>query len=249
MEKVVRSRNKLLKFLPPRAVPATTYQTNHFSPKKDKRFGLDLPIKPKSHLCKGFSGPIISTVAEEARRNNLNNSSFKAHEPTSPKVSCMGQIKKHKKNTKIITKDKHVSLPANFKPGDSHHEVEKKKLGIGKLFSGSRPRGRKSDDSDGKPYKLVERSAPGLGQIKRLSSSRNSLANFDWTAQIAPVDGDHDRDYFSDEESEGEEKEVIVPFSAPIILVGGGGVSLEPRKEINLWKRRTMPQPKPLQVC
>ncbi|KAG5542489.1 hypothetical protein RHGRI_022136 [Rhododendron griersonianum] len=74
-------------------------------------------------------------------------------------------------------------------------------------------------------------------------------------AQIASMDGDNDREYFSDEESEGEEEEVIIPFSAPIILVGdgggggGGGVALEPKKEINLWKRRTMPQSRPTQVC
>ncbi|XP_058225523.1 uncharacterized protein At1g76070-like [Rhododendron vialii] len=252
MEKVARSRNKflkfylsrnLLKFLPPRAAPAIT---NPFSPKKDKR--SDVPIKHKSHLYKGFSGPIISIVPEEARRK-IHSASFRTHEPTSPEVSCMGQIKKHKRKTKIITKDKHVSLPTNFKPENSHYEAKKKALGFGKLFGGAWPHGRKFDDSKGKPSNSVDRTAPGLGQMKRLPSRRNSLKNFDWTAQIAPVDGDYGLDYFSDEESEGEEKEVIIPFSAPIILVGGGGrVALEPKKEINLWKRRTMPQPRPLQV-
>lgn len=232
-----KSRNKFLKFLP-RAASAVRFQNPPFS-----------PVKLKPHAGKGFSGQFMSIIPAEARGKpkNSTTATFEAQEPTSPKVSCMGQIKKHKKKTNIITKDKHVSLPTNFKPGNSNDEAKKKALGFGKLFGGAWPHGRKFDDSKGKPFNLVDRSAPGLGQMKRLPSRRNSLANFDWTAQIEPVDGDYGRDYFSDEESEGEEKEVIIPFSAPIILVGGR-VALEPKKEINLWKRRTMPQPRPLQV-
>lgn len=243
MEKVVKSRNKFLKFLPPRAAPAIIFPTNSFSPKRS-----DVPIKPKSHLYKGFSGPIISIVPEEARKK-IRSSSFRAHEPTSPKVSCMGQIKMHKKTTKNITKNKHVWLPTIFKLGNSHCGAKKKASGFGELLGGARTQERKFDDSKGKPSRLVDRSVPGLGQIKQLPSRRNSLPNYDWTAHIAvPVDGDHVLDYFSDEESEGEEKEVLIPFSAPIILLGGGGVDLVPKKEINLWKRRTMPQPRPLQL-
>ncbi|KAI8548990.1 hypothetical protein RHMOL_Rhmol07G0316300 [Rhododendron molle] len=142
----------------------------------------------------------------------------------------MGQIKKHKKKTNnIITKHKHVSHPTNFEPRNSHYEAKKKASRFGKLFGGVWPH--------------------GLGQIMQLPSRRNLLANFNWMAQIALMDRDNDREYFSDEESEAEE-EVIIPFSAPIILVGGGGgVALEPKKEINLWKRRTMPQPRPTQGC
>jgi hypothetical protein len=67
-------------------------------------------------------------------------------------------------------------------------------------------------------------------------------------AQIAPMDRDH-RNYYSDEErgeSDEEEEEFMIPFSAPMMI--GGGVPLQPRKEINLWKRRTMAPPRPLQL-
>ncbi|PSS17979.1 hypothetical protein CEY00_Acc08674 [Actinidia chinensis var. chinensis] len=202
MEKPPKSKNKFLKFL-----PKVTFH-NHkppFSPKSD--------AKPQKGL--------LFIIPAEARRKPKN-SSFEAHEPTSPKVSCMGQIKhKHKKQTH--KEKKHVSLPKDFKPTN-------------KL---SKQPGRKSDV--GRP--TVPDRAPSLSQIRRFTTSRDSLAGFDWTAQIAPVEGDRGN-YYSDEESDGEEKEVIIPFSAPILV----GVALEPKKEINLWKRRTMAQPMPLRV-
>ncbi|KAL6982649.1 hypothetical protein U1Q18_016036 [Sarracenia purpurea var. burkii] len=157
----------------------------------------------------------------------------------------MGQIK-HKKK---IKKDKHVSLPKDFKTESSSYDAKKKKSTIRNLFSGARRRDRRPAASAGMPP--VPERGPSLGQIKRFASGRNSLASFDWTAQVAPGgDGDH-RDYYSDEESEGEEeREIRIPFSAPILVGGGGGekVVLEPKKEINLWKRRTMAPPRPLQV-
>ncbi|KAF7137354.1 hypothetical protein RHSIM_Rhsim07G0251200 [Rhododendron simsii] len=125
----------------------------------------------------------------------------------------MGQIKKHKKKTIIIaTTEKHVSLPTNFEPGNSHYEAKKKASRFGKLFGGAWPHGRKFEDSKGKPSKLVDRSTPGLGQIKQLPGRWNSLANLDWMAQIALMDGDNEREHFSDEVSEGEEEEVIRSF-------------------------------------
>lgn len=77
--------------------------------------------------------------------------------------------------------------------------------------------------------------APTLSQMPRFSSGRSSLSSFDWTAaQIAPV-----------ESSDHEDK---MSFAVIQNLGACKAVSLEPRKEINLWKRRTMTQPKPLQL-
>ncbi|KAG5246537.1 embryo defective family protein [Salix suchowensis] len=110
--------------------------------------------------------------------------------------------------------------------------------------------GRGSNVSGGEKPKLPEKT-PSLSQMKRFASGRDTLAGFDWTAhQIAPVEFDHS-DYYSDEEKvdrfeEEEHEEVIIPFSAPMMV--GGGVDLLPRKEINLWKKRTINPPSPLQL-
>ncbi|CAL5349463.1 unnamed protein product [Camellia sinensis] len=236
MDKPARSKNKFLMFLP-KPASANTFQNHTFSPTKDKRSEFH-QTKLKTHIGKGFSGPIISIIPADARRNTKKNSSFEAQqEPTSPKVSCMGQIK-HKK--KVIKNEKHASPPKDFKPVEPKKKVSK----IRSLFSSKTPTGRKSDDSDGKSD--LSDKAPSLSQTTRFSNGRDSLSSLDWMAQVAPVDGDSDEE----SEEEEEEREIIIPFSAPILVGGGGGgvVALEPRKEINLWKRRTIAQPMPLQV-
>lgn len=256
MEKpATKSKNKILKFLPKAAQAAVvSFQNIPFSPRRDKRPDVNAH-RLKTHHNKGFSGPMVSMIPAEARRKSKN---FETQEPTSPKVSCMGQIK-HKQK---ISKKKHASLPKEFKPVSFSQPLEKSKKsrptgpgpkmkkkpsGIKKILRG----GRKSDASidDAKPQ--LSESAPSLCQMRRFASSRETFANFDWTtAQIAP---EVDRGFYSDEErgySDGED-DVIIPFSAPILTTGAGGVAgldLEPRKEINLWKRRTMVRPKPLQL-
>uniref|UniRef100_A0A5B6YUQ5 Syringolide-induced protein 14-1-1 n=1 Tax=Davidia involucrata TaxID=16924 RepID=A0A5B6YUQ5_DAVIN len=234
MEKPSKSKNGLLKFLP-RAASAVSFQNHPFSPSRQD--------KMKTHVGRGFSGPIISMIPAEARRKSKN-SSFEAQEPTSPKVSCMGQIKlkhKHKNKTKIKkTKQTTVSPPieAKKKPSTS--------TSIRNMFSGSAKAAARKSDAHKPP--LIPDGTPSLNQMKRFASGRDKFASFDWTAQIAPAIDSDQRNYYSDEErgdSEGEE-EVIIPFSAPILL--GGIAALEPRKEVNLWKRRTMVQPRPLQL-
>ncbi|KAK3038890.1 hypothetical protein RJ639_028612 [Escallonia herrerae] len=262
MEKPAKTtKSKLLKFLP-KATSAVSFQNPPFSPNREKR--SENAKIGKTHFRKGFSGPIISLIPAEARRKPRN-STFIAQEPTSPKISCMGQIK-HKKKIQ-----KNVTLPRNFthypapalpesrrepetvKPvASSPERKNKKKSSIRSIFKSSKPAGgRKSDSSahDLKPP-LPDR-APSLSQMTRFASGRDAFANFDWTAQIAP----DPREFFSDDEEiggssdDGEYEEPIIPFSAPLTAGGGNkGVALEPRKEINLWKRRTMTQPKPLQL-
>uniref|UniRef100_A0A5B7BNF0 Uncharacterized protein n=1 Tax=Davidia involucrata TaxID=16924 RepID=A0A5B7BNF0_DAVIN len=77
----------------------------------------------KTHVGRGFFDPIISIIPAEARRKPKN-SSFEAQEPTSPKVSCMGQIKRKMKIKK--TKQIVVLLPKDFKPVSSPSEAKKK---------------------------------------------------------------------------------------------------------------------------
>ncbi|GMN35873.1 hypothetical protein TIFTF001_005585 [Ficus carica] len=188
--------NKILKFLP-RAVSAVHFhhQSLPFSPNREKR----------------FSGPIIPMIPHEARRRPKKSGGreeAEEEEPTSPKVSCIGQIKhKHKK----IIKD---------------HKKLKKRVS--------------AQIKDSKPVTWSPR--------ERFASGRDhSLSNFDWAAQVTPVDADHRNVHYSDDEESDQEVEIMIPFSAPIINVDRE-LPLQPRKEINLWKRRTMAPPRPLEL-
>lgn len=262
----IKPKNRLLKL----ASSAVSFHNPPFSPNREK-----------AQARKGFSGPMIPAEA----RYKSKNSSYISHEPTSPKVSCMGQIK-HKKKIRDLNKNKanvHDSLPPrddhfisystplqqvnpskNQKPklfksfhsftdvkkknpapvqSSNHEDTDKKKKknsGIRNIF------GKPSKRSDYEPPLTApsDKKAPSLGQLQRFSSGRNSLSNFDWTtAQISPAE-EHD------DESDGEwdEEDAKISFSAPISLSSCSVANVEPRKEINLWKRRTMPQPKPLQL-
>ncbi|KAJ1421575.1 hypothetical protein SESBI_13523 [Sesbania bispinosa] len=279
MEKQYKLKSRILKILP-KAVSAVTvtFQNPPFSPGRDHKSRQDNATKwIKPHGGKGFSGPIIPMIPDEARRKPKDGSNGNENyyqEPTSPKISCMGQIKHKKKQIKKAkaTKSSSMSQPKEERNSVTVASSTSKDIVVKKhvsafqrmmLFHGAKPKseGRKSDASastQDNDHAVVER-VPHVSQMKRFSSGRDAFANFDWKAQVAPeeiqVDYDH---YYSDEdrvESDGEEEEeVIIPFSAPI-LVGGGAhgpgddaLNLKPRKEINLWKRRTMAPPRPLSI-
>lgn len=155
----------------------------------------------------------------------------------------MGQIK-HKKKQIKKSKDMEVKKHVNT--------FQKMLFHVGKPKSEGR---RKSDACavQDKKYAIEER-ATHVSQMKRFASGRDTFANFDWKAQVAPEEIDN---YYSDEErmqsddDDDDDEEFKIPFSAPL---GGGvgacslGLDLKPRKEINLWKRRTMAPPRPLQL-
>ncbi|XP_057796950.1 uncharacterized protein At1g76070-like [Salvia miltiorrhiza] len=232
-----KSKNKILRFLPKAAKASFSFQNPSLSPGRDKRANGSSQ-KLKSHLYRAFSGPIISMIPAEAREEST---SFETQEPTSPKISCMGQIK-HKKT--ICKLHQHASLPTEFGPvlhsqperisktllPGPAAELKKKPAGIKKNFGGR----RKSDDSINRGKPPLPDRAPCLSQMMRFASSRDTFASYDW----ATADGaGEDWGSYSD----GDE-DAVVP------MLGGGGIVLEPRREINLWKRRTMPQLKPLQL-
>ena len=250
MEKPAKSKNVILKYLP-KAASAINFQNsnpNPFSPGRDHKRSSDATNKFKSHggAGRGFSGPMIPMIPVEAPRRSRSGN-FDWQEPTSPKVSCMGQIKsKHKKR---IQKTKRVpSTKDQSKP----REMKKQHSTLQRIFRRSDSRRKSDASSDDYKPPVPERAAPPLGQMRRFSSGRNAFASFDWSAPVAPLDPDG-RNYYSDEErvdfEDEEDEEVIIPFSAPI-LVGGGAAAaaLEPRKEINLWKRRPMAPPRPLRL-
>ncbi|KAK6939010.1 hypothetical protein RJ641_032518 [Dillenia turbinata] len=239
MEKPNRARSNLLKFLP----KSLTFKNLQFSPGRENASN-----KLKSHVNhgRGFSGPIVTMIPSEIRRKSRSGR-FDSQEPTSPKVSCMGQIKHKEKmcRTRSSKAKSRRVLPAKEPKQPplvpSSKEIKSKKSGIGRIFGRGRQEKKKSEISDDQKKSQVPTGAPSLGQMRRYASGRDTLANFDWTAQVHS-DEERREDDGSEEE---EERESIIPFSAPI-LVGGGSVALEPRKQINLWKRRTMDPPKPL---
>lgn len=272
-----RNGSKILKAVI--AVSMTFHNTpfspgrDHHKSRTDQNNATTKWVKPHHHGGnKGFSGPMIP-------RTNLKDGGFENYnrEPTSPKISCMGQIKHKKNQIKKSKSKKSVSLQNETRKfasttnkttttstSNSTDVIEVKKKNVASKFqrmlfhATKQPKsaGRKSDASS------AEREAPHMSQMKRFSSGRDAFSSFDWKAEMAAEEIQID-DYYSDEdrvvESDGDEEEerIIIPFSAPMLIGGGAGggcvahgdvLNLKPRKEINLWKRRTMAPPRPLQL-
>ncbi|CAL0303491.1 unnamed protein product [Lupinus luteus] len=266
-------KNKILNILPKAAAAiSVSFQNSTFSPGRDH----NTTKWYKGTSTKGFSGPMIP---DEARRKPKDGG-VETQEPTSPKISCMGQIKqKEKQIQKTKAKADTMSLPKSFSTrhssgaadfGSEYFSSELDPEVINKkhpqnmfqkmFFHAAKPKTvprKKLSESSvsviGKGTDLnkdvVSDKAPPMGDMRRFASGRETFANFDWTAQIAPEEMDQ-RDCLTDVEA--EEDEVRVPFSEPILVSGGSGrysdLNLQPRKEINIWKRRTMTPPKPLQL-
>ncbi|XP_076906632.1 uncharacterized protein At1g76070-like [Bidens hawaiensis] len=259
--------NKILKYLP-RATSSVSFQNPQiYSPVKDKK-----PCeKPhKSNLGIGFT--VVPSSDTHLNMKSRNGSPKLVFEPTSPRVSCMGQVKcKHYRKlaaaaaaanaAKTATKTNKFSRATSFTPVTSYNKEEdkekvtkSKKKGIKGLFSSRKKADAKDNKSKTASY-LPK--APSLGNMKRFASGRDAFASFDWTTQVTPLDCAQ-RNYYTEDERDGSDgEEVMIPSSAPVMernkgvcdnFVRVGGVNLEPRKEINLWKRRTMAQPKPLQL-
>ncbi|KAL1533376.1 hypothetical protein AAHA92_33266 [Salvia divinorum] len=213
-----KSKSKILRLIPRAATASVSFQN---PPGREKRV-CGNSNKLKSHLYRAFSGPMISMIPAEAREESK---SSEMQEPTSPKISCMGQIK-HKKKV--------CRLPAEFGPvlqskTLSAKDLKKNPSVIKKIFSGR----IKTDDSINKGKPPLPDRAPGLSHVMRFASSRDTFACYDWTTEAG---GGEDWGSYSD----GDE-DVVFPML-------GSGLVLEPRKEINLWERRTVAQLKPLQL-
>ncbi|XP_074563397.1 uncharacterized protein At1g76070-like [Curcuma longa] len=238
MEKPKRSANKasIISFLP-----------------KRRSFAGD--SNAHAHLLqnrRGFSGPIVSIVPVEARRKGKYGVGAGGgfEEPTSPKVTCMGQVKLRKMRCNSNRKAKSqppapAAAKSNRRRGAS--------LLLGRMF---RPRRREAASvSASSDEKEILRSniipapapAPALGKMRQFASGRDTLRDFDWRKMVAEGEGTASTS-FGEEEYYDEDDEVLVAHSAPLIVGSGGVVALEPKKEVNLWKRRTMPAPNPLQL-
>ncbi|KAL6656411.1 hypothetical protein ACP70R_007237 [Stipagrostis hirtigluma subsp. patula] len=204
-----------------------------------------------------FSGPIVSIVPPEARGGGgggrRKRSGYRTPEPSSPKVSCIGQIKRSRSRKKVNPCGKNGACPLPPRPAAAAATGEarggscrpKRSLVRRMFFRRTTSRSRSSDarsglgtGSDHDAAAPAPAPAPaGLGQMRRFTSGRAALQDFDWREAERRSGGDDDYD----------DDEGFVAHSAPLVL-GGGVVASEPRKEVNLWRRRPMAPPTPLQL-
>ncbi|KAF5200180.1 Syringolide-induced protein 14-1-1, partial [Thalictrum thalictroides] len=151
-------KNKILSFLPKTAT--VSFQNHPFSPGRDhKRY---------------FSGPIKSMIPAEARIKSSNSGGKTFDEPTSPKISCMGQIKHKKKSKIVVPKPITPPIQEEKKPKTSTNSSKPKRSSssIRNIFGrggSSTKQGRKSDASSAERPTTVsstDHKAPSLSQMK-----------------------------------------------------------------------------------
>lgn len=193
-----------------------------------------------------FSGPITPLLPGAARVKRRTKNDVVCAEPTSPKVSCIGQIKLAKPKC-TEKKNRAAAAPKNLKTVSSSliKEVDKRSFSkLKRLFSTGKNLSRKSTSTAVIEHPVA---APSLGKMKQFASSREALGGFDWTVEKKREESqlDYRRRYSTDD------RDIMIPCSLMRIpLTQPEGLSLcpRPKSEVNLWKRRTMDRPKPLQV-
>ncbi|XP_057763352.1 uncharacterized protein At1g76070-like [Arachis stenosperma] len=158
MEKLSQIKNKFLKFLPKEPVASMGIQNPSLSPRR----------------------PPVSIIPKEARRNHKRGTSFSAKEPSSPKVSCIGQVERKKKNKNKNKNHKNIQKNQIHKNIDSVLSPEKKILlwiAKGNCNEGSK--------QSGKAFVLEEKESatPTLGTMKKFASGRGTLSDFDFTLE------------------------------------------------------------------
>ncbi|OIV89237.1 hypothetical protein TanjilG_24387 [Lupinus angustifolius] len=245
--------NILLKIIPEAAAAmSATFHNSPFTPDRDHKL-RSVHNKTKCYKgTKGFSGAMIP---QEARRRRNNDDDVETHEPISPKISCIGQIKQKKTHTeKVKTKTtslstSHINIEMCEVDSDDCEidtEVIKKKHHLKNKFqtmfchaakpkTGSRKKLSSNLPVVGKGFNYsnddtVSNIAPSTGDMKRFGSGRETFTNFDWRSQIVPEEMDQ-RDCLTDVKEENDDDDVINP--EPVLVRGGSGryndLSLQPR--------------------
>jgi hypothetical protein len=192
------------------------------------------PMKHAQYHNKGFSGPILHLVPDEARRKQKTDTPFETQEPTSPTVSCIGQIKQQAKKNKL-PRAKSIKKHAPPKPERKPSSGNKNSL-VQRMFGRKPPIPRRKLEVSRSDNMLAASTskAPRIDHMKRFKSGRDSLRDFDWTKVEREIKGIDSK----------EDDDMSVYYSAPLVYGG----HLEPRKEVNLWKRRTIGAPVPLKL-
>ncbi|CAN8292279.1 unnamed protein product [Cochlearia groenlandica] len=211
------------------------HSTAPFSPARDFRHHRTTSTANRGLF---FSSPItpLFPTAGRARRRSKNDAVFA--EPTSPKVSCIGQIKLAKPK---CPKTKNRAPHKDHKTTSSSSLIKEDNKGsfskLKRIFSTSKNPSRESNSTalaaaaTENPVVAKAVAAPALGKMKKFASSREALGGFDWTVEMKRGD-----------------KDLTIPNTMSLPLNQSEGLSLCPKSEVNLWKRRTMDRPLPLQV-
>ncbi|KAH7663305.1 hypothetical protein IHE45_14G044500 [Dioscorea alata] len=143
--------------------------------------------------------------------------------PTSSKISCFGGLLTPKNKKKKKKKKKTMTKKSNTKP-----LIYSRVRTVQRLYSGV-GNGRNTHAPSRIPNSL---------EVRRLASRHETFKKFDRRVYYEDLEKDDD---------DGEqEEEVVIDVSS--INLNGGDVSLEPRKEVNLWNRRSKLPPPPLQL-
>ena len=161
---------------------------------------------------------VVSLIPAEARRKPKYGSSFDTREPSSPKVSCLGQVNNNK-NKKPKTKNV-CPPPQQEKSTKPHGSL------IVKIFKGTRKGGKNDSVKDNK--EAVVDKVPSLGLMKRFESGRGGvLSDFEWTAHVTVLGPDCQGCSVDDEERQGngESENVIIP-----IKVNNGNLGVQSKK-------------------
>ncbi|MBA0591987.1 uncharacterized protein At1g76070 [Gossypium raimondii] len=143
-------QRKILSFLP-KLVSSPAVLTFQVSP----------PISPVGKGSSSSAPTIVSLIPKGAPRKSRNGS-FDAREPASPKVSCIGQIKRNKKKKQAASKSKLPSPPPQ-------------------VTCAEQVKGKQASKVTKHGHKIAEGArVPSLGQTKQFSSPRGTLSDFDW---------------------------------------------------------------------
>ncbi|XP_061346111.1 uncharacterized protein At1g76070-like [Gastrolobium bilobum] len=157
MEKISQIKSKFFKFLSKQPITSVSFRSPTVSP------------------CRSPTR-IVSIIPKEARRKHKGGS-FSAKEPTSPKVSCMGQVQS-KKNRKA-QKRKRVQQPPKKNNNSVRCPEKKILLWISKGSDKGRKQSGKGFVSEEKAQDTLK--APSLDTMKKFTSGRGSLYDFDVT--------------------------------------------------------------------
>ncbi|PKA55654.1 Uncharacterized protein AXF42_Ash006856 [Apostasia shenzhenica] len=161
MEKAPTSKGKImLKYLQKAA--SFTITSHPHSPRAAGGGGDRRPPR-------GYSGQIASIFPRESGfRKKSDVGGAGDNEPTSPKVTCIGQIK-HKK-----------------KAAAAAEQLKKKKM-MKKKTAFFEKKGVEKE-KEKRPRPPAPTQAPALGRMRRFASGRETLAEFDWKAAAAAME-------------------------------------------------------------
>ncbi|KAK7307460.1 hypothetical protein VNO77_40541 [Canavalia gladiata] len=158
MEKLFKIKSTFFKFLSKQPVALVTFQNPILSP------------------CRSPT-QVVSIIPKEARRKHKGGS-FSAREPSSPKVSCMGQVQGKKKRKTQKQKRVKIQQSPTQNNIDSVRCSEKKKILLW-IPKGSDEARKQSGNLEEKTLDTLE--APSLNTMKKFASGRGALYDFDLT--------------------------------------------------------------------